>query len=102
MKALALKAFVGLEGLALEGLGLEGPVLRSFGLLLPTSLTALLAGNLEYGNVPSTRFPLNEELNFAPGFRIMALRIFGDFRARQPTKNKNLILEHWSLVNAPK
>ena len=34
---------VGLEGLALEGLGLEGPVLGSFGLLLPTSLTALLA-----------------------------------------------------------
>ena len=43
LEAWVLKALVGLEGLALEGLGLEGPVLEGFGLLLPTSLTALLA-----------------------------------------------------------
>ena len=38
LEAWVLKALVGLEGLVLEG-----PVLESFGLLLPTSLTALLA-----------------------------------------------------------
>ena len=43
LEAWVLKALVGLEGLALEGLGLEGPILEGFGLLLPTSLTALLA-----------------------------------------------------------